>query len=700
MKLNETLNVAIVGCGEIAHKHATFVKSIKNVRIVGAVDNNLNRLVEFSEKYGIDNYYQDIKKFLDSQKVDIVHITTPPFLHRELALEAISKGAHVYIEKPVALNSEETKEIYRAAGAANVKVCVGCNFMFEPSVLKAMDLVNSPSFGKVRYIEYFYGNNMRRYDRRMTTASNEIHWSYYLPGGFHQNYISHPLYMVTRFTGKPESVHIACSSCGALPQNLTDEIRVLIQGKQVSGLVALSYSCEPYQHYIKIFGEKQTVIVDVRSFVTSLIRKGGIPDVVLRLFYNNLSTAIQLSSGTLSNIWNFARKKAYPYKGMRTLFERFYESVRNDAEPPVPESLAITAEEISDEIWKNSSGLHLNFDRRPSRQVALSKKKHVLVTGASGFVGEFTVKRLVSEGYKVRAFVRKLSHISELEKLGVEIYFGDIRHYDSLKKAAQGVGIVIHLASAMNVPKKEYEAITVGGTKNLVQICEELEIPKVVYVSSMSVYDRKHCRNNDVLDENYMLEKHAKERGAYTASKVEAERFLHKSMAKSKTQWVVLRPSIIYGPGKAVSFKQIGGMQFGYKLRIVFGSGKNRLRITHVEDVVEAIVLTMENEQGNGQIYNVEDSNSITKRDYIKEYLQRQDSNGLIVYIPYPIVYSAVFLQELLFRAIGRDPFMTRYRLMASQKNLFFDSNKIQAHLGWKAKFSLISQKNRSLDVK
>ncbi|MEM2146429.1 MAG: NAD(P)-dependent oxidoreductase, partial [Candidatus Jordarchaeaceae archaeon] len=174
------------------------------------------------------------------------------------------------------------------------------------------------------------------------------------------------------------------------------------------------------------------------------------------------------------------------------------------------------------------------------------------------------------------------------------------------------------------------------------------------------------------------------ERGAYTLSKVMAEKLVLQELAKDRKNWTVLRPSIIHGPGKTVTLKQIGGFQLTDNLKIVFGSGEKRLRLVRVEDVVEAIYLSIANPKSRGKIYNITDDELISKKEYIEKSMGVDGRNGLTLYIPYPLIYGAVYLQELLFKILNRKAFLTRYRLRASQVELDIDNLLIKQDLGWK----------------
>jgi nucleoside-diphosphate-sugar epimerase/predicted dehydrogenase len=692
------MNVGIIGCGWIAEKHIPLIKSIPQAEIVGIADSDSRRLEEVSKKYNIDNCYDSLTALIESNEIDVLHILTPPFSHKELALAAIREGIHVYIEKPVTLSLDEVKAIYDEAQSKDVKVCPGYYYLFEPMFIEAIKQIENSEFGKVISVESFYGMNMRRYDRMKTTKDNEIHWSFDLPGGFHQNYISHPLCQLIYFIGYPKEINVLSKSSGALPQGLTDDIRVLFEGEKSIGLMALSNSCEPYQNYLKIIGENQAIKIDWVTMTKTTFKDVKLPKAVTKVFYDNLREACQLSLSSFRNGYNLITKKYVPYQGIKALIEKFYHSIHWSLPAPMPSHIALTTEGLTGEILKRCPNLHLSFQPRQGSRQDIQQKETVLVTGASGFVGVTAVKRLVEEGYRVRAFVRKLSYISELEKMGVEIYFGDIRHYDSFKAATEGVDVIIHLAAAMKVPAGEFEEITVGGVENLIKIINESNISKVIYMSSMSVYDLAGCKRGQSQNEDHILERRPRDRGAYTISKTEAEKLVLKELPNSKTKWTIFRPSVIFGPGKKLFLNSIG-YSLGNKIRIIIGPSDGKLRLIHVDDVVDAIVLSMKNDSSNGKIYNIDHPDKITKREYINRYVVSKNGRGLNLYVPYPLFYLGALCLEYVFPLLKRKPFLTRYRLMSSQKDVIFDVSRIQNDLGWVPRYPLDTSIRETFDT-
>jgi len=125
------------------------------------------------------------------------------------------------------------------------------------------------------------------------------------------------------------------------------------------------------------------------------------------------------------------------------------------------------------------------------------------------------------------------------------------------------------------------------------------------------------------------------------------------------------------------------GFSIGNKLFAVIGNGKFVLPFVYIDNLVEAIVRGIENNDRAGGIYNVVDSERITKRDYMNKLVRKLYPRATCLYIPYSLLYSAVYIQEKLFSLMGRKPFLTRYRMTSSQKNIFYDSSKIQDELDW-----------------
>lgn len=315
-------------------------------------------------------------------------------------------------------------------------------------------------------------------------------------------------------------------------------------------------------------------------------------------------------------------------------------------------------------------------------------KKKVLVTGASGFLGRRAVLALQEKGHDVVAFVRASSEKSLLENAGAEIAIGDITNVDSLRAAATGVDAIVHAAADTMGTEDAGKSVTLGGTLNVLDVCRSQSIEKLVYISSCSVYEMATARSGQTIDETHTLESRPKERGPYTQYKLEAENAVSDASRNNATKSVILRPGSIYGPGTDV-FPAMLGFAIKGRFFVVIGMGGMCPPWVHVDNVADAIRLSIEEGAAEGQIFNVVDAPPVSKRQYIDKLIRKLTPDARVVYVPYAIIYAATVAQELLFAIIRKKPFLTRYRLVSSQRNVTIDGSKIRNHLDWEPAVNL-----------
>lgn len=150
------LNIGLIGTGLQAKRRLESIKenqycSIKC--IAGIVESELN---ELSNNYSAIPY-TDWKELVNSAEIDAVIICTPPHLHYEISLAALSNGKHVLCEKPLTLNSTDAKKLYDLAAKENLVLKCGFNHRFHPAMLKAYEIIKSGEIGKVITARALYG---------------------------------------------------------------------------------------------------------------------------------------------------------------------------------------------------------------------------------------------------------------------------------------------------------------------------------------------------------------------------------------------------------------------------------------------------------------------------------------------------------------------------------------------------------------
>jgi predicted dehydrogenase/nucleoside-diphosphate-sugar epimerase len=682
------MRVGIVGCGVNSNYHISFAKEYKGLKIVGVVDKEEQKAKECANRHGIMDSYNSIDDLLSQQKPEAVHIVTPPQTHFSLAKKAIRAKCHILVEKPLTLHRQEALKLFELAKTHGVKLCTMHNHLYDPWMLSAREFLDKGGIGKIVYLESYYGINTQIPEIMGYRGPNEISWIFDLPGGLFHDFIVHPLYLMLEYTGKPIRIETMTQAHGTLFQNLADELHVMIEGENAIGKLTISFNTKPFQHFLKIYAEKGILKVDFNNMTMVTLPLSKLPRAATKIT-NNLSIAKQLTYQTISNIIKFSTGKLKPYSGMKILIHNFYDSIRQSTEPPVSRNQALTVIKVADEVWKDIGKVHPIFKNAPpSDSQKENRKEKVLITGAAGFLGRRLIEVLTKRGYRVRAFVRKLSRIDDFKKLGVEIHYGDIRDEKTLKKAIKGMDYIIHAAAAQEGNWDTFNETTIKGTANIFKFAEVSNIKRMIYISSMSVYQIDGIKPGTVLSENAEFEMAPQARGYYTMSKLEADKLVLELMTRrGGVSTVILRPATIYGPSGPF-FSPLIGISIFDKIFVILGKKKMELPLVYIDNLVEAILLSLKREKAIGEIFNVIDDKKITKAEYVK-YVKKAFPGSFSLALPYWFVYSAVYFQEIVFKMLQKKPIMTRYRLSSASNKIEFSNKKIKEQLGWKPRISI-----------
>ena len=325
-----------------------------------------------------------------------------------------------------------------------------------------------------------------------------------------------------------------------------------------------------------------------------------------------------------------------------------------------------------------------------SRQLSVHNSERILVTGASGYVGLVLVRALVRHGYYVRALVRPTSSVGRLKQLGVEIYLGDVRRLEDVNAAAEGMDIIVHLAAGLHGSPGFIVDACVEGTQNVSKAALSQGAKRVLYMSSMSVYDMAKLRNGQHITEDSPLEERPEIRGAYSLGKRRAEEIALGHLADSRPAWTIIRPSLIVGNGSSVTAPV--GWLVGKNL-ICLGRRRKRLLLIHVEDVVTAILQLIRNENTKGHVYTLSHPDTITLQQYVKTRIQRDQVKSVrLICIPYFVARLASLVAAAAKKIIRRGPTLNRRRLLSMYRDVCAGSELLSRHTGWQPPAGLLER--------
>ncbi len=147
------LKVGIIGYGKVGKIRHKCVNAHPQLELVSVCDTNK----DISSKDGVV-FYSDYKELLEKSPCDVVFVCTFNKFIPEIAIEAISRGIHVFSEKPPGRTLEDVQSIYKAAEQnKKVKVKFGFNHRYHEGVIEAKSIVDSKRFGEIMWIRGVYG---------------------------------------------------------------------------------------------------------------------------------------------------------------------------------------------------------------------------------------------------------------------------------------------------------------------------------------------------------------------------------------------------------------------------------------------------------------------------------------------------------------------------------------------------------------
>jgi nucleoside-diphosphate-sugar epimerase len=313
----------------------------------------------------------------------------------------------------------------------------------------------------------------------------------------------------------------------------------------------------------------------------------------------------------------------------------------------------------------------------------------VFITGASGFIGGKIAERLLREGRKVRVLARR--PLPVLEKLGAVIIPGDLENPAALRLGCEGVATVFHVAGRVGVwgPADDFIRINVEGTRNLIAACRAAGVRRLVYTSSPSVV--YHGKNLAGVDESAPLCTAAP--CAYPTSKAAAERLVTAANSPELTT-VSLRPHLVWGPGDKNVVPRVLALAKKGRLKII-GSGRNKVDVTHITNVVEAHLLAEKAEAAiaGGKAYFITNGEPVVLWDWINQLLRGSGSPEITKHISLGAAYAAGSVLEALWRVLPLkgEPPMTRFVAKEMATDHWFDISAARRDLGYSPKVTMVA---------
>ncbi len=352
------MRIAIIGCGKQADAHAAQIQRISGCEIVGVCDTEPLLAKQLAERFKVSQHFGSVADLLQIAHPEVVHIITPPQSHFTLGKLCLEAGCHVMVEKPFTLDFREAEELVDIAVTRNLKLTVGHHHQFSDVAIQMRELIRDGFLGgEPVHIESTFGYDFT--DERYAKAllGDRTHWVRRLPGKLLHNILSHPVSKIAEFIKDDRPKVIAHGFTSRFLEKINeheiiDELRVIIFDGTSNTTAYLTFSSQisPIQHQLRLYGSKNSLILDYATETLTQIRKTNYKSYLNHIIPPFLC-AIQFLSQSSGNLKRFVARTLNFESSRRRLIESFYSSIRDKTAEPIPHKELLLTSWIMDEIF-------------------------------------------------------------------------------------------------------------------------------------------------------------------------------------------------------------------------------------------------------------------------------------------------------------------------------------------------------------
>ncbi len=304
----------------------------------------------------------------------------------------------------------------------------------------------------------------------------------------------------------------------------------------------------------------------------------------------------------------------------------------------------------------------------------------VLVTGATGFIGRRLSARLSSEGFHVRATSRCAQSHREQEFEWVRV--GQLDDAGVWDRALLGVNVVVHLAAlAHQIGRagegrwEEFRRTNVEGTQTLARSCALAGVRRLVFLSSIAATGALPSSHGDPATVRDV-------QSDYGRSKLEAEWALQRELAGTSTDWCILRPPLVYGPGNP------GNMERLFRLiragvPLPFGSIRNLRSFVFVDNLVDAIITVLRFPRPIRAAFAVTDGTEISTPALVMTLAKFSGRRAWLLPVPTKVLRWLARGADIVGSLTGRSLPFDSYTVDRLTRSQVVDGTRFRTELSW-----------------
>lgn len=300
----------------------------------------------------------------------------------------------------------------------------------------------------------------------------------------------------------------------------------------------------------------------------------------------------------------------------------------------------------------------------------------IAVTGASGLLGSRLVEQLSNDNIPFYGIKRGTSDLSLIGEQMIEWREADLLDISSLMDALKDATMVVHTAALVSFKSSDAEElyrINVEGTRNIVNTCLSLGIPRLLHISSVAALGR-HKNVSDINEDQKWID--SKLNSEYAESKYLAELEVFRGQEEG-LKIDIINPSLIlsqanWNRSSAQLFK------YAWKSKPFYTEGS--INYVDVRDVVKMIMLVINRDASGERI--ISNASSIPLKELLTQVADRFNKKAPWIRVPRPLISAAAHLESFRSRITGQEPIVTPQSARSAQEKFFYNNQKAIEELG------------------
>jgi nucleoside-diphosphate-sugar epimerase len=302
------------------------------------------------------------------------------------------------------------------------------------------------------------------------------------------------------------------------------------------------------------------------------------------------------------------------------------------------------------------------------------------VTGGSGFIGGALVRRLVADGWTVRALARSDASAKTVRERGAEPVRGDLDDVGAMAAGAAGCEVAFHCAAHLGDwgRREDFERGNVQGTRNALAAARQAGVRRFVHVGTEAAL----LAGQPLIEVDERAPLRFDSPALYSSTKARAEEAVIEAN-QNGLETVVVRPRFVWGRGDTTLLPVMTEMARSGRFAWI-GGGRHRTSTTHVDNVVHGLLLAAERGAAGG-VYFVTDGEPVVFRDFVTRLLATQGVTPPGRSLPTGVARAAAALGETAWRLLplpGRPP-VTRLAVWVSALETTIDITRARTELGY-----------------